>query len=237
MKDANTKVNPFLAGLGSVFKAIFFVIGTFVLATILEFFGMHSWWTSSSESRLQQRTQIEIQKIENSIDVGFERHWFRRSYECISKLSDRLLQPVEVYLETQQKELEAAPDSMSAVVGAMMKIQQSINKHLAVAIKVFQAWLFRLLTFMFGIVSVIPLLLVGLVDGLVRREVRRWSGGRESAWLFVFASKSLLPLIALFLGIYVLWPWSRSFVWINGLMGVCWGGALSLALAKFKKYL
>ena len=82
---------------------------------------------------------------------------------------------------------------MSAVVGVMVKVQHSLNKHLAVAIEVLRAWLFRLQTFLFGVVSVLPLLMVGLVDGLVRREIRRWSGGRESAWLFVFASKSLLP--------------------------------------------
>ena len=198
---------------------------------------MYSWLQSASENRLQQRTYLEIQKIENSIDVGFEKHWFGRSYSCITTLSDRLLEPVEMYLETQQKELELAPDSMSAVVGAMVKIQQSINKHLANAIEVFRAWLFRLQTFLFGVVSVSPLLIVGLVDGLVRREIRRWSGGRESAWLFVFASKSLLPSIALLLGIYLLWPCSFTFTWINSLMGCCWACMLSLSIAKFKKYL
>ena len=220
-----------------MFKAISFVIGTFFVATFLELFGMHSWWQNASDSRLQQRTHLEIQTIESSIDVGFERQWFRRSYRYVSELSDRLLEPVEIYLETQQRELELAPNSTSAVVGAFVIVQQSINEHIAVAIEVFRAWLFRLQTFLLGVVSALPLLMVGLVDGLVRREIRRWSGGRESSWLFVFASKSLLPSIALFLGIYLLWPWSFSFAWINGLMGVCWGGALSLALAKFKKYL
>lgn len=237
MKDTKHNINPFLNVLGSVFKTIFFVIGTYFLAMILEWCGMHSWWQNESENRLSDRTQLEIQQIESSVGVGFNRHWFRNTHEYVSKPFDRLLLPLEKYLEAQQREFEDTATSVSAVVDAVVQVQQHIHRHLTVATEVFRAWLFRLLTFIFGIVSVSPLLLVGLIDGLVRREIRRWSGGRESAWLFIFASKSLYPSIAVFLGIYVLWPWSLSFAWTNCAMGICTGCALSLALATFKKYL
>lgn len=198
---------------------------------------MHSWWQNASETRLYERTQREIQRIETSVGASFDRHWFRSAISSVSTLSDRLLAPVERYLEAQQQDLVETPESMSAVVNATLQIRRSINRHLVVTTEVFRAWLFRLLTFMFGIISIAPVLLVGLIDGLVRREIRRWGGGRESAWLYVFASKSLFPTFMLFLGMYVLWPWSFSFVWINSLMGLCWGNALSVSVAKFKKYM
>lgn len=223
--------------LGGVLKSMFFVFVTFILATIVEWGGMHSWWKNASETRLSERTQLEIQRIESSVSTSFDRHWFRRATLYSSALTDRLLAPIEQYCEAQQQKLEKTPQSMSAVVSATSQVRHSINQHLLVALEVFRAWSFRMLAFMTGIVSTSPLLLVGLIDGLVRREVRRWGGGRESAWLFIFASKSLFPTFILFLGIYALWPWSISFVWINSLMGVCWGGALFLAIAKFKKYL
>ena len=237
MKDTRPKVNPFLSLLGSVFKSISFVIGTFFLATLLEWFGMHLWWQSASEDRLYQRTQHEIQKIESTVGANFDRHWFRRVYSYVSTLSDRVIVPLEQHLDFQQRELEHSPQSMSAIGSAVVQIQHSINRHSSVALEVFHAWLFRLLTFIFGIVSVLPLVVVGLIDGLVRREIRRWSGGRESAWLFVFAIKSLVPSLAVIWALYVLWPWHLPFLWINSLMGVCWGCALTMALAKFKKYL
>lgn len=198
---------------------------------------MHSWWQNASETRLYERTQREIQRIETSIGASFDQHWFRSARSYVSSLSKGLLVPVEQYLEAQQRELVETPESMSAVVNATVQIRRSIHRHLAVATEVFRAWLFRLLTFIIGIVSIVPLLLVGLIDGLVRREIRRWGGGRESAWLFVFASKSLFPTFMLFWGLYALWPWSFSFVWINSLMGLCWGSALSVSVAKFKKYM
>ena len=198
---------------------------------------MHSWWKNASETRLYERTQLEIHRLEGSIGTRLEKHWFLRATSYCSALSDRLLVPIEQYLEAQQQELEETPQSMSSVVNATAHIRHAINSHLVEGIEVYRAWSFRMLTFMFGIVSISPLLFVGLIDGLVRREVRRWGGGRESAWIFTFASKSLFPTFILFLGIYALWPWSISFVWINSLMGVCWGVALFLAIAKFKKYL
>lgn len=237
MKDTRPKVNPFLNILGGVFKTISFVIGTFFLATFLEWFGMHTWWQSSSEDRLYQRTQHEIQKIESTMGANFDRHWFQRVYSYVSTMRDRVIVPVEKCLDVKQRELELSPQSASAVVGAVVQIQQSFNRHSLVALEVFRAWLFRLLTFTFGIVSVIPLVVVGLIDGLIRREIRRWRGGLESAWLFVFASKSLVPSLVVILGLYVLWPWHLPFLWVNSLMGVYWGCALSIALAKFKKYL
>jgi len=237
VKDSKRRINPFLNLLGSVLKSIFFVFATLILATILEWGGTHSWWKNASETRLYERTQLEIQRIESSVSTSFDRHWFRGATSYCSALSDRLLVPIEQCLEAQQQQLVETPQSMSAVVQATAQIRQSINRHLMVAIEVYRAWSFRLLTFMFGVVSISPLLIVGLIDGLVRREIRRWGGGHESAWLFTFASKSLFPTFILFLGIYALWPWSISFVWINSLMGVCWGLALFLAIAKFKKYL
>ena len=237
MKDTKRRINPFLNVLGGVFKSTFFVFATFILATIVEWGGMHSWWKNESETRLSERTQLEVQRIESSVGTSFDTHWFHGATSYFSTLRDRFLVPIEQSLEAQRQKLEETPQSMSAVVNATSQVRHSINQHLMVAIEVFRAWSFRMLAFMFGIVSISPLLLVGLIDGLVRREVRRWGGGRESAWLFTFASKSLFPTFILFLGIYALWPWSISFVWINGLMGVCWGVAIFLAIAKFKKYL
>ena len=37
--------------------------------------------------------------------------------------------------------------------------------------------------------------LVALVDGLVRRDLRRWGGGRESSFVYHYAKKASIPLI------------------------------------------
>lgn len=198
---------------------------------------MHSWWQTVGDDRLDDRTRLEMQEINNLFGKGDKIHGLPQTYQCVLLLSERFLVPVEKYLVAQRKELEQAPATVSAIVDAVTQIQKSINEHLLTAIDVFRAWLFRLVVFLFGVVSVFPLLIIGLIDGLVRREIRRWSGGRESAWIYVFASKSLAPSIAISLAIYVIWPWTLPFIWINTCMGMYLGFALSVTLAAFKKYL
>jgi hypothetical protein len=39
--------------------------------------------------------------------------------------------------------------------------------------------------------------LVALVDGLVRLDLRRWGGGRESSFVYHYAKQPVLPLVAL----------------------------------------
>lgn len=218
-------------------KSISLFLGTFLLATVIEWCGMHSWWQSTSESRLNERMLREIQQIESSVGVAFHQHWFQNTQSYMSTTSKRLVLPIARYLEAQRRELENSPPSMSAVTSTVVRVQLSMIRHLTVALEVFHACIFRLTTFLFGIVSVAPMLLVGLTHGLVSREIRRWRGGRESAWVYIFASKALFPTFTLFLGVYVLWPWSLSFAWINSAMGVILGCVFSVALAKFKKYL
>ena len=36
---------------------------------------------------------------------------------------------------------------------------------------------------------------VALVDGLVRRDPRRWVGGRQSSFVYHYAKKAALPLV------------------------------------------
>ena len=146
MKDTKPKVNPYLIILGSVFKSISFVIGTFFIATFLEWFGMNSCWQNATEDRLCQRTQYELQEIESTVGASFDRHWFRLVYSYVLTLSDRVIVPVKQYLDVQQRELEHSPQSMSTVVGAVGQIRQSINRHFSVALEVSRAWSFRLLT-------------------------------------------------------------------------------------------
>ena len=50
--------------------------------------------------------------------------------------------------------------------------------------------------------------LVALVEGLVQRDLRRWGGGRESAFVYHHAKKLLFPSLLLAWIIYLSLPFS-----------------------------
>ena len=45
--------------------------------------------------------------------------------------------------------------------------------------------------------------LMALVDGLVRRDLRRWGGGRESSFVYHYAKKAAIPLVVLTWVVYL----------------------------------
>ena len=78
---------------------------------------------------------------------------------------------------------------------------------------------------------------VGVVDGLVERDVRRWSGGRESSYLFHLAKQFLSPAIALCWLLYLCMPVSLSPGLVVLPFAALFALALRLTVASFKKYI
>ena len=78
---------------------------------------------------------------------------------------------------------------------------------------------------------------VGLVDGLVRRDVRRFGAGRESGFIYHRAKAALMPLAVLPWVIYLALPVSVNPLLILLPSAALHGVAVCIAAATFKKYL
>jgi len=78
---------------------------------------------------------------------------------------------------------------------------------------------------------------VGLVDGLVRRDIRRFGAGRESGFIYHRARASLMPLAVLPWVTYLALPVSVHPLLILLPSAALLGIAVDIASASFKKYL
>ena len=78
---------------------------------------------------------------------------------------------------------------------------------------------------------------MGLVDGLVRRDVRRFGAGRESGFIYHRAKASLMPLAVLPWVTYLALPVSVHPLLILLPGAALLGGAADIAAGSFKKYL
>lgn len=91
------------------------------------------------------------------------------------------------------------------------------------------------------LVLTLPLFLmaafVGFVDGLVRRDIRRFGAGRESGFVYHRAKASLMPLAVLPWVIYLALPVSISPLLILLPSAILLGIAVAIAAGSFKKYL
>lgn len=79
--------------------------------------------------------------------------------------------------------------------------------------------------------------LTGMVDGLMRRDLRKFGADRESSFIYHRAKRTLLPLTISPRVIYLSLPWSLNPNWVllpyAGLLGCM----VALTMATFKKYL
>jgi integrating conjugative element membrane protein (TIGR03747 family) len=98
-------------------------------------------------------------------------------------------------------------------------------------------FLVRLLVLTLSLPLFLTAACVGLIDGLVRRDVRRFGAGRESGFVYHRARAALLPLATLPWVIYLALPFSLEPLWILLPGAAALGAATCVAAATFKKYL
>jgi len=77
---------------------------------------------------------------------------------------------------------------------------------------------------------------VGAVDGLVERDLRRWGGGRESSNVFNLAKKSITPAFVLACVVYISLPYSLNPVIVILPFAILLGLAVRISFERLKKY-
>ena len=112
---------------------------------------------------------------------------------------------------------------VSEFVLAAMQITQVFAVRLAIL---------ALATPVFGLFTV-----VALVDGLVRRDLRRWGGGRESSFVYHYAKKAAIPLMIMAWVVYLALPCSLHPSWIILPFSLAFAFAVTITASTFKKYL
>ena len=79
--------------------------------------------------------------------------------------------------------------------------------------------------------------LVAIVDGLVKRDLRRWGGGRESSFVYHWAKRSALPLLVLTWVIYLALPFSLHPTFIVLPFAMLFALSVAVTASTFKKYI
>ncbi|MGK0159259.1 TIGR03747 family integrating conjugative element membrane protein [Pseudomonas mosselii] len=79
--------------------------------------------------------------------------------------------------------------------------------------------------------------ITGAVDGLMRRDLRKFGAGRESSFVYHRAKRTLLPLMVSPWVIYLSLPWTLNPIWVLVPCAGLLGCMVAITTATFKKYL
>ncbi len=222
--------------LTTIVKLLFFLILTLVFSILTEWVGMTLIWpeqrSQHSASMLEQELAVLDHDFQNSVLVEQPKQFagkFSATFYHYTVQSTRLDEVIQWL----------AREDQGQTTGIRLRIRrwyQHAAQYLLAAVTIIQVFATRLAILTLALPAFLLLSLVGLVDGLVQRDIRRWSGGRETSFVYHWAKRLVLPSVYLPWIIYLALPVSvHPNLVVLPFALVC---ALSIAVmaTTFKKY-
>lgn len=212
------------------------VIVSLVLGTIIEWVGMNWWW--KDQGVLHSRDMV----VE---DIGYLQE-YRRSLmvddavDFASGLANGVTKTAHAVglVAFVQKAQKPLPPNPTASQRAMHNMLSGMGPYVLAAIFVWQDAMIRLAIVWLAVPAFLLALTLGLVDGLARRDIRKWSGGRESSFIYHHAKRLLVPAFTGGFLLYMTWPtggFNPAWMVLPFCAAAAW--TVSLMAATFKKYL
>lgn len=114
---------------------------------------------------------------------------------------------------------------------------RTVSRFAVISMFVAQDVLLRMSIAIFALPAFALACLLGAVDGLVRRDLRRWGGGRESSFIYHHAKRYTVWSLTGGFGLYLAWPFGGfNPAYMVLVFTVLVAASLSTTLAAFKKY-
>jgi integrating conjugative element membrane protein (TIGR03747 family) len=214
------------------------IVVSFVLGTFIEWIGMHWWWRHEGVNHSKAMVVEDLNHLREyrrslitEDAVAFAAGWALAATAAFEWVGvTRFIQ--------QQVAGPAVSPADTRLQRAVKSTLRDTSKYLTAAIYVAQDTAIRLAVVMLAIPAFALACLLGMVDGLGRRDIRKWSGGRESSFVYHHAKRVLRPALTGGFTLYLTWP-TAGFnpAWM--ILPFCGavGCTVSLMAATFKKYL
>ena len=227
-------ISQVLTGFARFLK---WLILSLVFSVLIEWIGMTFWWEEQGVAHSRQMLVNELQFL----GADFHRSWLTaQPMQFASDLSERFYTIAFEWtglVDLIQWVTPAPSIDDSGVRALLHRLYQPVADYVLAGMQTTQVFAVRLAilvlaTPVFGLFT-----LVALVDGLVRRDLRRWGGGRESSFVYHYAKKATIPLIFMAWGLYLALPFSLHPSWIILPFALAFAFAVTVTASTFKKYL
>lgn len=137
----------------------------------------------------------------------------------------------------EEATLAAAQSTSKGAARASRSIGRHLSRWALTSMYVAQDVALRLCVALFALPAFALACLVGAVDGLVRRDLRRWQGGRESSFVYHHAKRYTAWALTGGFGLYLSWPFGGfNPAYMVLVFAVLVAATLSATVAAFKKY-
>ncbi|MDE4536238.1 TIGR03747 family integrating conjugative element membrane protein [Pseudomonas sp. ITEM 17296] len=214
--------------LGLLFAALVFSI-------VLEFVGMVWFWPEQGWHHSHAMWQTELGWLSSHFKSSL---LVQEPAQATATILEHLNDWVVVrsgwaQSDTQVKLLNREPSLQGQFAQAYVEVQ---NYLLAALFTVF-TFVVRLAVLTLAMPLFLLAVVTGTIDGLMRRDLRKFGAGRESSFIYHRAKRTLSPLVVSPWVIYLSLPFSVNPFWVLLPCVVLLGWMVAITAATFKKYL
>ncbi|PMV22639.1 MULTISPECIES: TIGR03747 family integrating conjugative element membrane protein [unclassified Pseudomonas] len=213
------------------------LLGSLILSIVVECVGMTLFWQQEGWRHAQAMLTFELDQLSENFTRSLlvsepgktGERWMMRGYQLILVDSGLAAQKRTAHEQTRRYSWD-----IQYYRGRLAALIENYLIASAYAVLVFGV---RLMVLCLSLPFCLTALWVGVIDGLVRRDLRRFGAGRESGFVYHRAKTCLIPLTALPWAAYLASPVSINPLLVALPMTVLLAVMASITAANFKKHL
>lgn len=231
-----------MAGLITLPFGVFGALcGSLLLSILIEWIGMHLFWPTQGWHHAQDMLHFELSQISSYFTQSMlVQEPGRTTYRLVDRTYDALFVRTGMLDWIHEKSAAEAPPRVHPALDFSHLLHLAyadLEPYVLGACYTALTFLVRLVVLCLTLPLFLTAAVVGFIDGLVRRDLRRFGAGRESGFVHHRARASLLPLAISPWVIYLALPVSVHPLLILLPGALLLGAAVKVTTASFKKYL
>lgn len=172
--------------------------------------------------------------------LGIAFKWWPSNHAMTLLIRERgYIEAIDQYPLTALTPLRLSDSASAGFDGLWRSVipASGMNSYVAAAINTVKLVLLRLSICLFVLPGFVLVALVAFYDGLVARDIRKYTGGHESSYVFHKAKRWIVPSLLLTISIYLMLPFSLRPVVIFAPSMLLTGSMIYIATSRFKKFL
>ena len=218
-------------------QGIKWLVLSLLFSILIEWIGMGFWWTEQGLDHSRNMLAAEIGYLQLDFDrslVSSDPARFARTMLEKTKYVLFEVTRIEKFITWAGSSSDAGEHGFQAHVHSAVR---PTVKYLQAAMQTTQVFSVRLAILFLAMPVFLLFSLVAVVDGLVKRDLRRWGGGRESSFVYHWAKRTALPLLVLAWVVYLALPFSLHPSFVVLPFAALFSLSIAVMVSTFKKYL
>ncbi|MDR6610554.1 TIGR03747 family integrating conjugative element membrane protein [Pseudomonas synxantha] len=222
------------------FRLVGVLLGSLMLSIFIECVGMYFFWPEEGLRHSQRMFEFELSQISKNFTRSvLMQEPGHTAQELVGTAYDFTLKKTGIAIwvqNTSQSARTAKSNNARDVRYYIGTLHTHLENGLVAAAYTGLVFLVRLLVLFLSLPLFIAAAFVGLIDGLVRRDIRRFGAGRESGYIYHRAKACLIPLVILPWVVYLSSPVSVHPFFILVPSSMLLAIAVNIMIGSFKKY-